>query len=183
MGLSTPLIYSGGIRTQNEGVAAIQAGADRICLDAILHDSPGIATDLAEALGAQALIAALPVTRAGAAPQWFDYRSRTSAAFTAELLAILRAGIISEALIIDSRHEGVAGGFDLSLLADLPFELPLIAFGGLSDVAQLRSVLQLPKTVAVAIGNFLSYREHAVQHYKQQLVGLPIRAASYEKLS
>src|SRR3989338_7969798 len=34
LGLSTPLIYSGGIRSRDEGVAVIQRGADRIAVDA-----------------------------------------------------------------------------------------------------------------------------------------------------
>ncbi len=66
MGLSTPLIYAGGIRTVAEGVAAVSAGADRISLDAILHEQPAVAAALCESLGAQALIAALPMTRTGA---------------------------------------------------------------------------------------------------------------------
>lgn len=180
MGLSTPLIYAGGIGTAADGIAVVQAGADRICLDALLHESPGVADSLAESLGAQALIASLPVTRDGQTG-WLDYRSGISGPFSTELLRILQQGVVSEALIIDSRHEGFPGAFDATLLDGLPFTLPLIAFGGLSEVAQLRALLQHPQIVAAAIGNFLSYCEHAVQRYKLHLAGLPIRAASYEQ--
>jgi len=180
MGLATPLIYAGGIRNRAEGVAVVQAGADRICLDAILHEAPGTADELAESLGAQALIASLPLIRT-TDTGWLDYRTGSRSAFGVELLRVLREGVISEALVIDCRHEGYPASFDTLLLEGLPFALPLIVFGGLSEVGQLRSLLQRPQIAAVAIGNFLTYREHAVQYYKQHLAGLPIRPASHEQ--
>ncbi|MFN8967222.1 MAG: HisA/HisF-related TIM barrel protein, partial [Pseudanabaena sp.] len=38
LGLSTPLIYGGGIRNVDDGVKAIHYGADRLVVDALLHD-------------------------------------------------------------------------------------------------------------------------------------------------
>lgn len=179
-GLSTPLIYSGGIRTVEDGIAAIKAGADRICVDALLHDAPQLAVALAEALGAQAIIAALPLAVESQGLRWLDYRTGRESAVSPAVLEILQTGILSEALIIDWRHEGTPGGFDLRLLSDFPLKrVPLIAFGGISEPTQLRDVLQMPTTVAAAVGNFLSYREHAIQFYKESLVGLPLRTASY----
>jgi cyclase len=40
-------------------------------------------------------------------------------------------------------------------------------------------VLERANVVAAGVGNFLSYREHAVQHFKQQLLGLPLRPATF----
>ncbi|HRD98958.1 MAG TPA: HisA/HisF-related TIM barrel protein, partial [Rubrivivax sp.] len=55
-GLATPLTYQGGIRNVADGVAAVQAGAERIALDSLLRDHPQQAAALAVPLGAQALI-------------------------------------------------------------------------------------------------------------------------------
>ena len=60
MGLSTPLIYTGGIRNEEDATRVIQTGADRIGIDALLHDAPAEVERLSHRLGAQALIAALP---------------------------------------------------------------------------------------------------------------------------
>lgn len=175
-GLSTPLIYSGGIHSVEEGVAVIQSGADRICLDALLHDAPEIAVALSECLGSQALIAALPLSVEPDGLVWLDYRTGHRSPLSPALLDVFRVGALSEALIIDWRHEGFPCGFDMSLLSHFPLsEIPLIAFGGLSEGAQLREALQSSRVVATAVGNFLSYREQAVALYKQQLGGLPIR--------
>lgn len=179
-GLSTPLIYVGGIRNVAEGVAAIQAGAERIGVDTLLRDDPRTAAALAEPLGAQALIAVLPLAITEGMLGWLDHRNGQSTPVGAEVAAVLKAGALSEALIVDWRHEGKREGFDTRLLDRFPVAgMPLIAFGGLCDADQLRAVLERPTVVAAGVGNFLSYREHAVQHFKQQLLGLPLRPATY----
>lgn len=180
LGLSTPLTYGGGIRTADEAVAVIQAGAERICIDAALHDTPQRVREMAAHLGAQALIAALPVSRDGGRLEWFDYRHEAAAPLDRESLSLLAEGVISEAMLIDWCHEGQPQAFDMDLVGCFPLDgVPLIVFGGLSDPAQLRQLLGMSRIAAVAVGNFLSYNEHAVQTLKRQLSDLPLRPASY----
>lgn len=181
LGLSTPLIYAGGIRTVEHGVAAIQHGADRIAIDAMLHDAPDEACKLALPLGAQAIVAALPLSRGGdEGLLWRDWRSGEDKPLDA-VIDVLRSGMISEAMVVDWRHEGSPGAFDMALASSFPVEtMPVIAFGGLSEAAQLQALLEMPKVAAVAIGNFLNYREQAVQHYKRQLAALPLRPPAFE---
>lgn len=179
-GLSTPLIYCGGIATVEQAVTAVKAGADRICVDALLHDDLSIVAELGVPLGAQAVIAALPVSLCDGEVRWFDYRTRSLSQFPRELLDLLASGAISEALVIDHDHEGNPGAFDQSLLDGLNLPTPIIAFGGLSDEAQLRSVLARDAVVAAGIGNFLNYREHSVQRYRRALADLPLRPPVYE---
>lgn len=180
LGLATPLIYGGGVRTAQHAVHVVAAGADRVCLDGLLHDDPASAADLAEPLGAQALIGALPLSLEGGELKWLDYRSRTLKSLSAGVLDVIRRKVISELLVIDWRHEGTPRAFDMELLrAYAPPGIPRIAFGGLSEPAQLRAVLDLPDTVAVAVGNFLNYREHALQALKERLEGPTLRPARY----
>ncbi|GIZ51301.1 HisA/HisF-related TIM barrel protein [Noviherbaspirillum aridicola] len=179
LGLSTPLIYAGGIRNAEDARAATKAAADRVCVDALLQDDPGALDTLAAHLGAQAIIAALPLSREDGELRLLDYRQRRSTALPAPLLGVLGAGMLSEVLIIDWRNEGRRGGFDQSLLTGFPANIPLIAFGGLSEAQQLQQVFELPQVVAAAVGNFLAYEEHAIQHLKKQLTGIALRPAVY----
>lgn len=184
LGLATPLIYAGGIRNVADGRAVTKAAADRICVDALLHDDLGALDALAGQLGAQAIIAGLPMSREGGTLQLLDYRCRSSALLSPQLLAALGAGMLSEVLVTDWRNEGRPGGFDHSLLTGFPIEnIPLIAFGGLSNVQQLQRTLELPQVVAAAVGNFLAYEEHAIQRYKKQLTGIALRPAVYRSLT
>ncbi len=175
-GLSTPLIYSGGIRSHDEGIQAIKLGADRICLDAMLRDSPNEVVDLSQSLGAQALIAALPLAIEGNELHWLDYRQGKSIPIDAFPLKLLQEKLISEVLILDWKNEGFVNGFDLRILQKfLLLDVPIIAFGGLSEANQMHQILDRPQVIAVAIGNFLNYREHSVSHFKDQLAGIPLR--------
>lgn len=175
-GLGTPLIYSGGVQTADQGVAAIKLGADRVCIDALLHNAPEIVVELSRRLGAQALIAALPLAHEQGGLRWTDYRSGKAKPLDDSVLNLLQHKAVSEALVIDWKNEGRPQGFDFRLLEQFPQSgVPLIAFGGLSEAAQLQQALEFPQVVAVAVGNFLNYREHAVLHFKEQLAGLPLR--------
>ncbi|HMO67560.1 MAG TPA: HisA/HisF-related TIM barrel protein [Novosphingobium sp.] len=176
LGLSTPLIYAGGIDSVGHAVRTIQAGADRICVDAMLHDAPNEVRAIAEPLGAQAIIAALPLSWQAGELLWRDYRDCRDRPLAGQVLDVLQSGAISEALVIDWQHEGSPGAFDMELVTRFPVEkMPVIACGGISEAGQRRSLLERPGVAAAAIGNFLSYREHAVQALKKQLAGLPLR--------
>ena len=180
LGLSTPLIYAGGIRNAEDGRAVVKAAADRVCIDALLHDNLSEVHLLAEKLGSQAIISALPVTVENNELIWYDYRTKSCKPLSYQLLDAIKYGVLSEVLIIDWKHEGKPREFDPKLLAYFPLEgIPLIAFGGLSEVGQIRSVLESPRSVGVAIGNFLSYKEHAIQNYKLNLKNMSIRSAEF----
>ena len=181
LGLETPLIYAGGIRTVADGVKLIQLGADRIAVDSLLRDDLKTVSGLSEQLGAQALIASLPLSWQGKNLEWLDYRSRTSSPVSEGVLELIRSDVISEVMVIDWRHEGSSGGFEQKLVEQFPLQgVPLIAFGGLNECGQIRSLLGSPQISAVAVGNFLSYGEHVVQKYKEALAGMPLRQATYE---
>ncbi len=180
MGLSTPLIYAGGIHSQSDGIQVIQLGADRFVLDTLLHTAPETVIALSEQLGSQALIASLPLTWQSEQLFWYDYHLKTSHPLSQGVLALLQTRVISEVLVIDWQNEGQANCFEPNLISAFPFkEIPLIAFGGLSETDQIREILSFSQVSAVGVGNFLNYREHAVQKMKESCLGLPLRPANY----
>lgn len=182
--LTTPLIYGGGIRSAEDGVAAIRAGADRVCVDALLHDNLPGALQLARQVGAQAVIAAMPLSVETGTLFWRDYRRRQNVPLPEPLLAALRDGALSETMLIDWRHEGHPAAFDASLLDLFPVgDGRLIAFGGLSEPGQIARTLAHKDVTAVGVGNFLSYREHAIQLLKSQTQNLPVRPPHYQALA
>ena len=132
-------------------------------------------------LGAQAVIGALPLScDARAGLRWLDHRSGNQSARDPHVLDLFERGVISEALLIDWRNEGQRSAFDEAVVTGLPLSgVPLIVFGGLSEVEQHGRLLALPAVTATAVGNFLAYREHAVQALKAGLAGLPLRPPTY----
>jgi len=180
-GLTTPLIYLGGIRSVQHAVAAIHAGADRIAIDAMLIDAPEQVREIEANLGAQAIVAAIPLSMDQQGVQHLNYRTATSAAIHPVLIDMMRQRIVSEVLAIDWRNDG-GRAYDTRILEAFPVkEIPIIAFGGLAGPDQIRAVLSHKSVVAAAIGNSLNYREHAIRHLKQALGDLPIRAPSHQR--
>jgi len=176
-GIGTPLVYGGGIRTDDQAAAVIAQGADRILVDATFYDRPAVIRRIASTLGAQAVIASVPLSARLEGPALWDYRCRQSVAWPLECSHLLAENLVSEVLVIDQAHEGTPSSFDISLL-DAPFlrGCCLIPFGGISDAGQIETMLSMPSVSAVAVGNFLNYREHAVQSLKRTAQILPIRA-------
>jgi cyclase len=176
LGLETPLIYAGGIRSLDDGVRLIQLGADRLVVDALVHDAPLVVRKLAEQLGAQALIASMPLSIKQDELAWLDYRNGGTKIIDTLTIDFLRGGFCSEVLVIDWQNEGVKNGFNQKLIDEFPLRsFPMIVFGGISESIQIREILVREHVAAVAIGNFLNYREHAIQHYKASLTGSTLR--------
>lgn len=180
LGLSTPLIYGGGIRHAEDAVQAVRLGADRVSLDAMLWDAPQRLVSLSRELGTQALIAHMPVSLQNHGLAWRNYRDGQEVLLEESVLARLHLDWVSEVMLTDWSHEGVRGGFDDLIPAHFPLaDKPLLVFGGLSESAQFESLLSRPNVVAAGVGNFLSYREHAIQQIKRNMFGIPVRAAHY----
>lgn len=180
LGLGTPLIYGGGICTVEEGVQAIQIGADRLTVDALLHDDLSVISGLCDRLGAQALIASMPMAMGSQGPELFNYRTKTTTLTVKALAETIEQGVVSEVLLTDWQHEGNANGFDSALVDQFPYKrVPLIAFGGISSADQMKGLLAKSNVAAVAVGNFLSYREHAIQQFKEGLASAALRPSIY----
>lgn len=180
LGLGTPLIYAGGIRNEIDGINLIKLGAERICIDALLSRSPNSIYNLSLKLGAQALIASIPMYFNDEGLKHYNYINKEGSVFSPKILKLMEDRAISEALIIDCYGEGNRSSFNPKLIESFPFkEIPLIAFGGLSDSDQLSYLLNNSQVVAVAIGNFLNYRENAIFQYKQSLNKLLIRMPEF----
>jgi imidazole glycerol-phosphate synthase subunit HisF len=188
LGLSTPLIYGGGIRNLADGIKVIHFGADRLVVDALLHDDLQEVQQLSRRLGSQAVIASLPLSWQDGRLEWLDYRTQTGMAIADHVLAAIQSGLISEIIISDWLHEGKPNSFEPNLVKNFPLpHIPIIAFGGLSDPAQMQDLLAMPNIVAIAIGNFLNYQEQAIQKYKQAIaseqIRYPIYASQYPLLT
>jgi len=181
-GLSTPLIYGGGVRSVQDAVDVVAAAADRVSFDALLRGGLDQVARAGARLGNQAIVGALPLgLEEGGSLHWLDYRTNAREPLSDAVVDALEAGLISEAFIVDWRNEGSPESFDEALADSLPGDFPLILFGGISTATQMERLLRRPRVVACGVGNFLSYQEHAVQAMKAQATAMPLRPAAYQR--
>ena len=180
MGITTPLIYAGGIRNVMDAKNVIKNGADRVMVDFVLHHDPAIVKNIALELGTQALIANILIRNLEEVSLMLNYRSGEEKPL-AESITCLPIDWVSEILITDWLNEGISGAFSLDVLKIISLiKKPVICFGGISTVEQIKNLLDISEVVAVGIGNFLNYKEHALQLFKNKIVGASIRPSYYE---
>jgi cyclase len=127
--LSIPFTVGGGVRSVDDGLALLRAGADKIAVNRAALDEPDLLTRLADVFGSQAVVCAIDarggevVTHAGRNPRGVD------AVAWAEEAVNRGAG---ELLVTSIDADGTRDGYDLPLtgaIADA-VGVPVIASGG-----------------------------------------------------
>ncbi len=169
IGLSTPIVYTGGIRNSSDAKIAIELGADRVAVDALLKDHPDRVKDISSVLGAQALIASIPLVLSGNDLQLYNYRTRKSNPISAEFISFLNEGFASEIMISDVKNEGLKNGFENKLINIPVKDIPLIVFGGITEFSQMRILLEDKRVNGIMCGNSLSYEEMRIQKIKENV--------------
>lgn len=167
LSLSTPISYGGGITSVKEAVFVIKNGAERLVLDSLIKEnSINEIIKISDKLGSQSLIASLPVIEVDKEIEFINYKNKAKKdkKFIYKLLNDL---VFSEALIIDYKNEGLLNSFKNSIINNLDIPIPIIAFGGITEPEQVKNLLSNKKVAAIASGNSLNYREHAIQQIKK----------------
>lgn len=182
LGISTPLIYGGGVQTKEHAISVIRSGADRLCIDAALSSGFENIRDIASSVGSQALIAATPLSQENGNLLHYDYISHEFTPIEEYASLLSETNIFSEVMVVDWANEGKSGSFNMELVSRFPFDdVSIIPFGGISQASQMSTLLEVPNIGAVAIGNFLNYSEHSLQKFKEQIINIPIRNSEYAK--
>ena len=180
--ISTPIIYSGGIKDHKNAVEVIKSGADRIVIDSLLRKDRKELRKISLHLGSQAVIASVPVLLKDDKIYSYDYLSKKEEKIDDDFLSIISdKNLFSEILLINKENEGYPNSFNTKIISFFPkIDSSLIAFGGISDAEQINYILSIHKMSAVGIGNFLNYKEHSIQLFKQSAKSNYLRKAYFK---
>ena len=170
IGVSSPIVYGGGIRSVEHSIQTINKGADRVLLDNILFEDPNMVCKIAENLGTQAIIASLPLSIKDNIILHYNYLTKSSEELNHDIISLFDDQLISEVLIADWQNEGSINKFNIEILHEFNLNnAKILAFGGLGSPCVGKKVINLDNVVGIAIGNPFSYKEHALQQYRKQL--------------
>lgn len=181
--ISTPLAYGGGIRSSEDVDCLLAAGCERFVLESMLFQFPERISGLADKVGAQALIASLPLSVTDEGLWQIDNKYAaclgvpSMALDTGSLCRTFNDWPVAEIMAIDSANEGSAGRFSLVTregdhpLADL--QKGIIWFGGI-DANQATKLLELQSTVAVGFGNLNYEKEIAMRSLRRFVLSNPV---------
>jgi imidazole glycerol-phosphate synthase subunit HisF len=175
-----PLCVGGGIRTEEDAAAAIEAGADKISLNTAALANPELITRLASQYGSQAIVVAIDAKRAGSGFEVYarsgtDQTARDAVAWAREA-ADRGAG---EILLTSIDRDGTRSGFDCTLTeaVSTAVSIPVIASGGAGSFEHFAEVFTAGKADAALAASIFHFQERSVGELKAFLAarGIPVR--------
>ena len=172
-----PLCVGGGIRTEDDAAAAIEAGADKVSLNSAALADPSLISRLASRYGSQAVIVAIDAKRG---PSGFDVYARSgtdNASRDAVAWAREAAGCgAGEILLTSIDRDGTKAGFDCELTAAVSYAVPIpvIASGGAGTFDHFAEVFTTGNADAALAASIFHFNEQSVKALKEYLAAREI---------
>ena len=178
--LFIPLTVGGGIQSEADAEAALDAGADKVALNSAALAEPALLTRLAARYGSQAIVVAIDAKREGERYAVFARSGQTAAAREAVEWAREAADRgAGEILLTSIDRDGTRSGFDCGLTAAVStvVPIPVIASGGAGTFEHFHEVFTSGAADAALAASVFHFSEHAVAGLKGYLHGrgIPVR--------
>jgi imidazole glycerol-phosphate synthase subunit HisF len=179
--LFIPLAVGGGIRSESDAAAAIDAGADKVSLNSAALADPSLVTRLAARYGSQAVVVAIDAKeQAGGGFEVYARSGQQAAGRQAVEWAVeAEARGAGEILLTSIDRDGTRAGFDCRLTAAVSsaVSIPVIASGGAGTFDHFFEVFTEGRADAALAASIFHYAEHSVAGLKQFLSarGVPTR--------
>jgi cyclase len=175
-----PLTVGGGIRTEEDADAAVEAGADKVSLNTAALRNPGLITILAKRYGSQAVIVAIDAKRRDDTFAVYVRSGTSDAARDAvEWARQAEAHGAGEILLTSMDRDGTRAGFDCEMTAAVSdaVNIPVIASGGAGTFEHFADVFTRGHADAALAASIFHYAESSVADLKRYLRdrGIPTR--------
>jgi cyclase len=175
-----PLTVGGGIRSEDDAAAAIDAGADKVSLNTAALRSPELISTLANRYGSQAVIVAIDAKRRGSGLAVYVRSGQADAARDAVEWALeAEARGAGEILLTSMDRDGTKAGFDCEMTAAVStaVDIPVIASGGAGTFDHFVEVFTRGCADAALAASIFHYAESSVAGLKRHLDahGIPVR--------
>jgi imidazole glycerol-phosphate synthase subunit HisF len=178
--LFIPLAVGGGIRSEDDAAAAVEAGADKVSLNTAALSNPTLITTLAKRYGSQAVVVAIDAKREGENFAVYVRSGQTAtdrdAVDWARQAEACGAG---EILLTSIDRDGTKAGFDCPMTAAVSaaVTIPVIASGGAGTLDHFVDVFTAGRADAALAASIFHYAETGVKTLKQHLEqrGIPVR--------
>jgi cyclase len=184
--LFIPLTVGGGIRTDRDADAAVEAGADKVSLNTAALSNPALITALASRYGSQAVIVAIDAKRAShagpASGSFAVYARSGQSAANRDAIEWAREAEdrgAGEILLTSIDRDGTKIGFDCEMTAAVSnaVSIPVIASGGAGGLDHFVDVFTTGGADAALAASIFHYAETGVRVLKRHLSdhGIPVR--------
>jgi cyclase len=167
-----PLTVGGGIRTEDDAAAAVDAGADKVSLNTAALKDPNLITTLARRYGSQAVIVAIDAKRRESGFAVYVRSGTADAARDAvEWAKEAESRGAGEILLTSMDRDGTRAGFDCEMTAAVSgaVNIPVIASGGAGTFDHFTEVFTSGCADAALAASIFHYAESSVADLKRHL--------------
>ena len=178
--LFIPLAVGGGIRTESDAAAAVEAGADKVSVNTAALAQPDLITALAERYGSQAVVVAIDAKREAGVFRVYARSGKTPADRDAiEWATEAESRGAGEILLTSIDRDGTKRGFDCALTSAVSsaVSIPVIASGGAGTLDHFVEVFTTGRADAALAASIFHFAETSVRALKYHLRqrGIPVR--------
>ena len=180
-----PLTVGGGVRTVDDVRRLLNAGADKVSINSAAVTRPEFIGEAADHFGSQCIVVAIDARRVPgteAAPRWeiHTHGGRRPTGLDALDWAARMAGLgAGELLLTSMDRDGTGLGFDNDLNRAIAarVEVPIIASGGVGELAHLRDGVLVGHADAVLAASIFHFGTHTIPEAKRFLAasGIEVR--------
>lgn len=177
-----PISAGGGVRTAEDFNVLLDAGADKVVVNSAAYHQPSFITEAARRYGSQCVIASIDCRRDsnGRYLCYADDGTRPTGREALQWASNLEELGAGEILIRSMERDGCAQGYDLELVRAVSHAvtIPVIAAGGVGELAHLSEGILKGDASAVSAGNLFHYigksLMKAKKHMREDGLDLPI---------
>ena len=180
--LFIPLSVGGGIRTEEDAAAAVDAGADKVSVNTAALAEPQLITRIADRYGSQAVVVAIDAKHEPADGRFAVYArsgQREAGRDAVEWAREAESRGAGEILLTSIDRDGTKAGFDCELTAAVSsaVSIPVIASGGAGGLDHFVDVFTAGRADAALAASIFHYAETSVRALKDHLRGrgIPVR--------
>lgn len=173
-----PLTVGGGIRTIDDIQRMLASGADKVSINTAAVFRPEFVVEAGRYFGAQCIVVAIDAKQVefGESPHWevFTHGGRKSTGIDAIAWARRMADSgAGEILLTSMDRDGTRDGFDIALTRRVSeaVTIPVIASGGVGNLAHLADGISLGGADAVLAASIFHFGEYTIAQAKAFMAG------------
>jgi len=180
-----PMTVGGGIRSVDDAMQILRAGADKVAVNTAAVSNPQLITGIARRFGSQCMVLSVEAKQIG--PQrWEVYTDNGRERTGLDVIEWVKRGVdlgAGEVLLTSIDREGTRKGFDIDLVRAVTTEVsvPVIASGGMGAPKDCVDVVSDGGADAVAMADILHYKRTGINDIRVHARAAGLGVRNYEQ--
>jgi len=184
-GCFAPISAGGGITSFADAKSLLRAGADKIVVNSLLHESPDVVIDLSKDLGQQCIVGAIDFKLSKDNVLTVHSNNGERALKIDRYIERFPSEHVGEIYINSIDRDGTGQGYEFKLLDWIPqdWSMPIILAGGVGNSDHLLQGLKDERIDAVATAHLFNFVGNGLQKARQNIINSAIPLASWPSIT